>query len=42
MSRPNAFFDAQGHFRSQRGLAVQKIGEPPARPAFKIPAASTR
>ena len=25
--RAERLFDAQGHFRSQRGLAVQKIGE---------------
>jgi hypothetical protein len=25
--RTERLFDAQGHFRSQRGLAVQKIGE---------------
>src|SRR5262249_20304962 len=27
MSGPNALFDAQGHFRRQRGLAVQKVGK---------------
>jgi hypothetical protein len=31
--RAERVFDAQGHFRRQRGLAVQKIGERGAAPS---------
>jgi len=35
--RAERFFDAQGHFRRQRGIVVQKIGEREADPPGSIP-----